>query len=116
MAPEEKQSIEDRLTRIERQLVLVNKKVFTVDELALWLGVGEGRIRCLISNKEIPYYKNGGKVYFSKEEIEQWQLQGRVYTNDELQREANTYCFMKDKGLLKDNKNYLQNRLKQRLQ
>ncbi|MGN0033435.1 MAG: helix-turn-helix domain-containing protein [Candidatus Limimorpha sp.] len=83
--------IEKRLERIERLLVLGTKEVLNTADVALLLDVSESRIRHLTSAREIPYYKQGGRTYFKKKEIEEWQLSQRIPTNQEIKRRATTY-------------------------
>lgn len=84
-------SIEERLDRIERALVLNTKNVLDAKDVALILGVKENRVRVLCCKKEIPYYKNGASVFFKRSEIEEWQLGKRIPTNDEIQIQAATH-------------------------
>lgn len=83
-------NIKSILERIEKYALLAAKTVLTVKDLALLLGISEDRIRHLVCDKEIPYYKQGTKVYFKKSEIEDWQLAKRIPTIAELKTAAAT--------------------------
>lgn len=83
--------IEKRLERIERLLVIGTKEVLNTADVALLLDVSESRIRHLTSAREIPYYKQGGRTYFKKSDIEEWQLSQRIPTNQEIKRMATSY-------------------------
>ncbi|WP_295902846.1 helix-turn-helix domain-containing protein [uncultured Alistipes sp.] len=84
--------VEERLERIERLLLLGSKEVLNTSEIALLLGISESRVRHLTNAKKIPHYKQGNKVYFRKKEIEAWQLQSRVPTDDEIRSRGTTYA------------------------
>lgn len=84
-------SVEERLERIERLIVIGAKNVLTTSEVALMLGVSTSRIRHLVSDREIPHYRQGNKVFFSKSEIEDWQLAQRIPTNTEISSKATTH-------------------------
>ena len=84
--------VEERLERIERLLLLGSKEVLNSSEIALLLGITESRVRQLASAKKIPHYKQGNKIYFRKKEIEAWQLQSRVPTDDEIRSRGTTYA------------------------
>ena len=84
--------VEERLERIERLLLLGSKEVLNTSEIALLLGISESRVRHLTSAKKIPHYKQGNKIYFRKKEIEAWQLQSRVPTDDEIRSRGTTYA------------------------
>lgn len=64
---------EMRLNRIERLVLLAAKNVFSVSDLALYLGKSEKTIYNTLN--DIPHYTNGNKVWFRRSEIEDWQCQ-----------------------------------------
>lgn len=84
-------SVEERLERIERLIVIGAKNVLTTSEVSLMLGISESRIRHLVSEREIPHYRQGNKVFFRKSEIEHWQLAQRIPTNSEINSKATTH-------------------------
>lgn len=89
-------SIEERLERIERILVIGSKEALNTSEVALMLDVAVQTVRNLMHDKAIPYYKRGGKAYFRKSEIEDWMLKGqRIVSNEEIAAEASTYIAIK---------------------
>ena len=51
-----------------------------------------------ITDKKIPYTKSGKKLRFLKSEIDEWLLQGRRKTHNEIEMEAKQY--------IKNKKNY----------
>lgn len=87
-------TIEERLDRIEGLLRLSAKEVLNADEAALLLGISSGRVRHLTSAKEIPFYRQGRKVWYKKSELEKWQLRNRVETKDEIDAQATTIAFL----------------------
>lgn len=89
-------SIEERLERIERLLVIGNKEALTTNEVALMLDIAVQTVRNLMHDKAIPYYKRGGKAFFRKSEIEAWMLTGqRIATNEEISSKASTIIAIK---------------------
>lgn len=89
-------SIEERLERIERILVIGNKEALNTNEVALMLDMAVQTVRNLMHDKAIPYYKRGGKAYFRKSEIEAWMLKGqRIASNEEIASDASTYVVIK---------------------
>lgn len=85
-------TLEQRLDRIERLLTISAKNIWSVKDLALILDVKEDYIYQLCSKKQIPYYKQGASTWFNRNEIEQWQMQTRIHTEEEIQSAASTYC------------------------
>jgi len=43
------------------------------------------------SEKTIPHFKKGNKLYFKRDELDAWVQQGKVTTTDELESQAATY-------------------------
>lgn len=86
------EELAQRLDRIERLLIIGTKEALTTAEAALMLNVSESRIRHLASEKRIPYYKQGGRTYYKKSELVEWQLSDRIPTNEELRCKGTTYA------------------------
>ena len=88
----EKTTIEQRLDRIE-QLLVAQKEVLTVDDVAQILGTTKNNIYRMAHERTIPFYKpQNGKIYFKRTEIEQWQLRNRKASIYETQQQAAKYC------------------------
>ena len=47
------------------------------------------------SEKTIPHFKKGNKLYFKRDELQDWVQQGKVTTADELEIQAATYTMHK---------------------
>ncbi len=84
-------SIDEKLSRIEKLVLLQAKEVLNVAEVGILLNLSSSRIYHLVSAREIPHYKKGKLVFFKKTEIEKWLLQDRIPTNQELEDKATTY-------------------------
>ena len=50
------------------------------------------------SRRLVPFFKKGNKLYFRKDELQQWIQDGKVKTQDELQAEAVSYSLLKNKS------------------
>lgn len=87
-------SIEERLERIECVLLGSVKNVLNVRETAIMLNLSESRIRHLVSERSIPHYKQGSKIFFKKQELEDWMLAQRVPTMSEIHSKASTYSVL----------------------
>ena len=48
------------------------------------------------SEKTIPHFKKGNKLYFHRSELEAWVKEGKVKTNEELQGEAASYSLHRE--------------------
>jgi excisionase family DNA binding protein len=87
--------IEELLEKIERLSLLAAKNVLTVSDLAVLIGVSESRIRHMVHDNDLPYYRQGKKIFFKKSEIEDWQLDTRVPSRQEVENKADTYITLK---------------------
>lgn len=83
--------IVELLERIERA-TLANKPTLTVANLTAYTGYSKDTIHRLTSQRLIPHYKREGRLFFKREEIDQWLMSNRVKTKDEIAQEAETYC------------------------
>jgi len=94
------QRILDELLEIKSMTLLGAKKALTMSDCALLTGLSKSHLYKLVCARKIPFYKSsGGKLtYFDKADIEAWQLQHRVRTNEELEIEAATHCATTRKG------------------
>ncbi len=62
-----------------------NKNILTVDGLIEYTGFSQKQIYKLTSTRAIPHYKpSGRKLFFKKDEIDEWINLGRVDTVSEL--------------------------------
>lgn len=50
------------------------------------------------SQKIIPHFKKGNRLYFQRDELQDWLAQGKVKTAEELRGEAATYALNKPSG------------------
>lgn len=91
------------LQEIKKILLLGSKEVLNVDDVATLLGVSKDRVYHMVSNRDIPCYKRGNRsVFFKKREIEDWMLEYKQESNEEIRAKAISYCFthpLKDKKL-----------------
>lgn len=73
------------VNELKKTLVLTQKEVLTLDEVAIYMGAAKSHIYKLTMKGEIPHYKPTGKVcYFNRKEIESWLQRNRVKTDAEI--------------------------------
>jgi len=48
-------------------------------------------LRLLIAKRDIPHYRRGNRLYFDRDEIEEWMLGERIPTNEEMKVKAIGY-------------------------
>lgn len=88
--------IEERLRRIEMMLTELRengvKPIMSVDEVAEYTGYAKRYIYNLAQFRRIPHYKRDGRLLFKKDEVDQWLMENRVSTDDEINETATQYC------------------------
>ena len=87
------------LQRVEKALAasnLASKPMLSTEECAHYTGYSVSTIRNMVYLKQIPHYKNHGRVLFDRKEIDRWLHIGRVSTNDEIEQRANNYITLKN--------------------
>lgn len=89
----------ERLDRIEKAIAAINttnpiqanNTPLDVKELSAYLKLSISAIYKLTSTSEIPHYKSGKRLYFKKEDIDEWIFSHRIKTRDDIEKEAMEY-------------------------
>lgn len=88
-----------RLDQIEQLIIeqsINNKEVLNFTEATKYLEVSASHLYKLTSANIIPFYKpNGKKLYFKREELNDWLLSTRFSTNEEIESNARNFSFKK---------------------
>jgi excisionase family DNA binding protein len=85
------EDIAKRLERLEALTALASKDVLDVNETAQLTGYTVKYLRLLISRREIPHYRRGNRIFFNRDEVEEWMMGNRIPTIDEVQQKACGY-------------------------
>ncbi len=85
------QDLSDKLDRIESLTLIGAKNILDLDEAVLFTGFSKGHLYRMTSEKRIPHFKKSRKLYFKKTELENWMLEQKILTEDEIQSKASTY-------------------------
>jgi len=92
-------NILEQLDRIETMLKnqqAMQKQVLNFNETCTYLELSHSHLYKLTSTGAIPHYKpNGKKIYFQKDEIDQWLLRNKMDSNDEIEQQAANYLMKK---------------------
>lgn len=92
------EDIKEQLDRIEQYAQLAAKSVLNVKEASIILGTSEQTVRRMVRERDIPAYKpNVNRLYFKKNDLENWMLQNRSKSKAELESEAIIYCYTHQK-------------------
>lgn len=85
----------EKLKNIETMLQqqnLLQKDVLTLNEACAYLDISTSHIYKMTSQKQIPHFcPQGKKLYFRREELDQWLLRNRQDSIDEIETRAANY-------------------------
>jgi excisionase family DNA binding protein len=71
---------------------LLKKEVLNFLEACQYLDISESHLYKLTSRKQIPHFcPQGKKLYFNRQELDQWLQKNRQNTDEEVDREATDY-------------------------
>ena len=69
----------------------ISSEIFDVKELADYIKLTVPTVYGLVHKNKIPFYKKGKKLYFKKDEINEWLSEGRNRSKSELNKMAIEY-------------------------
>lgn len=95
--------IMERLDRIEKAIsdlkkentIKTESKAMNISEVAKYLNTNIPSIYGLTSRAEIPHYKIAKKLFFKKEEIDEWINSKKIKTKQDIENEVNEYISRK---------------------
>lgn len=85
------EDIAKRLDRLETLTALSAKDVLDINDTAMLTGYSVKYLRQLISKRDIPHYRRGNRLYFCREEVEDWMMGERIPTRKEISTRAMGY-------------------------
>ena len=83
--------IATRLDKLEGMMSLAAKNVLDINDTAAITGYTVKYLRLLIARREIPHYRRGNRIYFNRDEIEDWMMGERIPTKEEMKKRAMGY-------------------------
>lgn len=80
------------------ELKTIKKDVLTFEEACEYLSVSSSHLYKLTSSHQVPCYQpNGKKLYFRRQELDQWLLRNPKYLHDEIDQLAANYIISNSK-------------------
>lgn len=96
----------DKLNYIENLLKTVMKndagsvtitEVLNLNQAAEYVSLSKSAIYKKTSERNIPHFKKGKKLYFKRSELNEWLTENKISTYDEIEKEADNYILRKGK-------------------
>lgn len=85
----------DKLTEIANKLDeqnILQKTVLNLNEASKYLNISESHLYKLTSTRQIPHFcPQGKKLYFRREELDEWLQRNRQSSSDEIEQRAADY-------------------------
>ena len=79
------EAIAQRVAEIAISKIYFAKPILTFDEGCMYTGLSKSYMYKHTSNGNIPFFKpEGRKIYFKREDLENWMLRNRQSSNDEI--------------------------------
>lgn len=75
----------------QTQLKEQPQELMNIQQTAEFLNLKVNTLYEKTCRKTIPHLKKGNKLYFQRSTLERWINEGKVKTNDEIEREALTF-------------------------
>ena len=85
------EDIAARLDRLEKVTALASKNVLDINEVAVLTGYSVKYMRLLISRREIPHYRRRNRLFFDRDEVEDWMKGQRIPSVEETEIQAVGY-------------------------
>lgn len=74
----------------------MEKKFLILDDAAAYLGLSKSYLYKLIAERKIKHYKPAGKkIYFDRDDLDNYIQQNCVNTASEIAEKAQSYCMKK---------------------
>jgi len=99
LTKEVRQLIELLLNSKEQPTTEPTENPLTVQGVADLMSLAVPTIYSKVSRNEIPYYKKGKRLYFSRAEIMDYLKEGRSKSNEEIQADADVFLSNNKKPL-----------------
>ena len=96
----------DKLNTIENLLKTVIKndnstititEVLNLNQAAEYVSLSKSAIYKKTSERNIPHFKNGKKLYFKRSELDAWLTGLKISTHAEIEKQADDYIMKKGK-------------------
>ncbi|MBR9831353.1 helix-turn-helix domain-containing protein [bacterium] len=89
----------DSLEKLIKEQAIQQKEVLNFNEACQYLELSQSHLYKLTSAGNIPFYKpNGKKIYFKREELENWLLRNRSTSSDEIEQQAEDFIIKKGRA------------------
>ena len=93
--------IKVKLQNLERLIMSqgINKEILSFSEACIYLDVSDSHLYKMTSRTVIPHYKpNGKKIYFKRQELDNWMLSNKQLSNEEIEQQAQNFLIKRGRA------------------
>ncbi|MBI2730495.1 MAG: helix-turn-helix domain-containing protein [Sphingobacteriales bacterium] len=72
-------------------------EVFNLNQAAEYVSLSKSAIYKKTSERNIPHFKQGKRLYFKRSELDEWLTELKITTHAEIEKEAADYIIRKGK-------------------
>ena len=81
----------EQMLQEQRQLMF-NKETLDLEEAVAYTRYSKGYLYKLTSQKQVPHFKRGRKIFFDKAALDEWLKESPIKSQEQIESEAETYC------------------------
>lgn len=87
-------NIESMLKKIQQKEIAstVSTEILDITQAADYLHLSKSTLYGLTARRGLPHFKRGKRLYFKKGELNEWMTQNKVYSQEEIEKQAEEYC------------------------
>jgi len=86
----------DKLETLIKSQALLQKPVLNFQEASQYLEISPSHLYKLTSKRAVPHFcPNGKKLYFKREELDQWLMRNKQLSTDEVEEKTESYLSRK---------------------
>ncbi|MBK9937512.1 MAG: helix-turn-helix domain-containing protein [Chitinophagaceae bacterium] len=89
-----------RIVKKDHKITVPIAEVFNLNQAAEYVSLSKSAIYKKTSERNIPHFKKGKKLYFKRSELDEWLTEYKISTHAEIDKEAGNY-FLGKKRILK---------------
>jgi len=108
------QAVEALNAKVDNLTMLLQSKkptekvndLLNIQEAAIFLNLSKATLYCKVNKRELPYMKQGKRLYFSREELTNYIKSGKVLSDKEIEENADNFLSNSKKRRKSQSKTY----------
>lgn len=85
------QQLSDKIDKLQVITTIGVKEMLSIEEAAVFTDYSSSYLYKMTSERRIPHFKRGGRLFFKKSELEHWLMSNKVMSEAEMESRAEAY-------------------------